>query len=927
MENQIISINLVPNMSTPAVVRVSQYDVGRPLVFKVYDGTVPADLTGVTATVAGTKRSGLGFSESGTVSGNTVTLDTTLAMTQEDGSIPAEIRFSKTGEDVGTANFILAVEKSPHLEGTTDGTTETMADLETRLQGQIDSMTLGIDEDDGLLYLYVNGVKQGEGVDVGGGATRYTITYNLATGIVSSNIATKISEGSAYASVISSSDSDYQVDDITVTMGGVNITSTAVSENEISISSVTGDIAITVTALYYPSVETDASALTITSGGTGTLRVKLHAQPTQSQTVTLHSDALTLSTSSLTFTTSNWNTYQSVTVTAPSVETTEYAYINLTNSDPLMTESTVMVTVKELGYEDLVNTTIPTTGQHTLTAADFTSTADTTIDGQTYIRLYGYNGAYTNVVMPTEMDGKKTLTCASSSPSASICTFATNTTIEYVTFEDGCKIGEAGAPSSNKASGIFKDCTQLIGVSNMPTTVVGLANAFSGCTSLKFVDNLDELVNVTDMSQTFYGCTGLEYVQDLSGITGCGLYRTFRGCTSLKKIFGLPQPASSATFEYAFMQTQVERVTIPANASSLIYCFLNNTHVNHVEILADGLTTTNLNQVFGSPSQNIDVYANPNSTTLASLQSMFASSTKVTVHEIGSGGTLPSIVVWGDSTSSPNRPWIEWPARLQTKLGTSEYLVKNQAVSGEWTTSTSARQGGNAMHTNAFEIPADTSAALVTLTTADDQTFSNAPIFNAGGAFNPCAISNVEGSISKSGASYYFTRTEAGNAVSVADDTIVTSNNDTVFNAAGNVMLVNIGHNSGWDGDAATLVNQMQLMVNHFLALGGTDYIISGPWSGTWISTDSGWAVTEQVASLASTAFGSHWLDLPADMAANCQTDNPNVSWTAEDLAYIAAGKTPLPSLTYDNTHPTEAGANSQMMAFYRKGVALGYWT
>lgn len=124
MENQIIQINLVPNLSTPAVVRVSQYDVGRPLVFKVYDGTSPADLTGVTAVIEGTKRSGLGFSESGTVSDYTVTLNTTLAMTQESGSIPAEIRFSKTGEDVGTANFILAVEKSPHLEGTTDGTTE-----------------------------------------------------------------------------------------------------------------------------------------------------------------------------------------------------------------------------------------------------------------------------------------------------------------------------------------------------------------------------------------------------------------------------------------------------------------------------------------------------------------------------------------------------------------------------------------------------------------------------------------------------------------------------------------------------------------------------------------------------------------------------------------------------------------------------------
>jgi hypothetical protein len=145
MENQIIQINLVPNMSTPAVVRVSQYDVGRPLVFKVYDGTSPADLTGVTAVIEGKKKSGLGFSESGTITDNTVSLDTTLAMTQEDGSIPAEIRFTKTGEDVGTANFILAVEKTPHADGTTDGTQETMQNLEARLQGQIDDLDTRVD--------------------------------------------------------------------------------------------------------------------------------------------------------------------------------------------------------------------------------------------------------------------------------------------------------------------------------------------------------------------------------------------------------------------------------------------------------------------------------------------------------------------------------------------------------------------------------------------------------------------------------------------------------------------------------------------------------------------------------------------------------------------------------------------------------------
>ena len=793
------------------------------------------------------------------------------------------------------------------------------------LKSAINTLTLGIDDDDGLLYLYVNGVKQGEGIELGGTGTRYTITYNLAPNMISSNTARKVPEGSGYMTTISSSHVDYQVDDISVSMGGLDITASVVDGSIINIPSVTADVTIAVTAVYYPSVDTDVSTLTISSGGSGILKVKLHAQPVATQTVTIHSDDLTLSASTLSFTTSNWNTWQTVNVTAPIVDETKYSYIVLTNSDPLMTESSVMATIKELGYEDLVDTTIPTEGMHVVTTDDFTSTS---VYGN-YIRLYGYNAEYDNIKIPSTLGGKISwVACTSTSPTASNTTFSYgNTTIKYVTFEDGVIYRSAGVTSGCSADGLFHGCTSLIGVSNMNPAVTSMTSAFAGCSSLRFIDNLSELVNVTSDNQTFINCTSLEYVQDLSNWTNVGLQRTFRGCTNFKKIFGLPQPSSPKTFEYAFMETQVEKVTIPENASSLVYCFHQNSHVNNVTILADGLTTANLNTVFGgSQTQNIDVYANAGSTTYESLQSMFASSTKVTIHDL-SGSSLPSIVVWGDSTSSPNRSWIEWPRRLQTKLGTSEYLVKNEAVSGECTTSTSARQGGNAIHTNAFEIPADNTAALVTLTTADNQTFSNAPIFSAGGSYNPCKIGEVDGVISKNGADYYFTRVNSGNAVSVASGSIVTSDKDTEFNASGNVMLVNIGHNSGWNGDAATLVNQMQLMVNHFLALGGTDYIITGPWSGTWISTNSGWAVTQQVATLASTAFGNHWLDLPSDMAANCQADNPDVTWTAEDLQYISQGKTPLPSLTYDNTHPTEAGANSQMLAFYRKGVSLGYWS
>ena len=680
----------------------------------------------------------------------------------------------------------------------------------------------------------------------------------------------------------------------------------------------TGEIVV---PTVYGDVIPGAGSVTIANNGTATLQIKLSQQPSANQTIYLRSTSanLTLSVASLTFTEANWNTWQTVTLTNGYDDLgTENASLVITNSDFEQTETTVPVYLNGIMYDDLVDTTIPTTGQHTLTAADFNSTADYQSN---YIRLYGYNGNYSNIIVPATIDGKTVVICNGSGSSNS---FKNKTVLEYVTFEDGVRIGGSASPLNNSAESLFEGCSSLTGVANMSSGVTNIKNAFSECSALEFVDNLDELTAVTNDYQAFYNCTSLEYVQDLSGWGSVGLERTFRGCTSLKAVLGVPQPSSDASFAYAFMQTKVKKVTIPEYANSLAYAFSGATKLEELTILAEGLASSAITSMLANTSQDIQVYAPAGSTTLSTLQTAYASSAKITVSAIG-GGSLPSIVVWGDSTSSPDKPWTEWPARLQTKIGTSSYLVKNQAVSGEWTTSTSARQGGNAMHTNAFNIPADTTPALLTLTTEDNQVFDNSPIFSAGGNFNPCKIFGVDGNISRDGSDYYFARRAAGSAVSVPADTVVVSDNDTVFNAADNIMLINIGHNKGWNSTASTLVNQMQLMVDHFEALGGTKYIVTGPWSGTWITTDAGWAVTEQVATLASAAFGSHWLNLPGDMALNAETDNPGWTPTASDLEYMAEGKTPM-SLTYDNTHPTTYGANSQMMAFYRKGVALGYW-
>lgn len=135
LNTQRYTVNVrVGGIGSPRVA-VSQGDIGRRLVFNLFDGAVAFAMTsGTTATIVGRKPSGLGFAETCTHDGgNSVSVRTTEAMTQEAGKIPAELRISDGTKVIGTANFVFYVEPSPHPDGTTDGALETMDDIQTQI--------------------------------------------------------------------------------------------------------------------------------------------------------------------------------------------------------------------------------------------------------------------------------------------------------------------------------------------------------------------------------------------------------------------------------------------------------------------------------------------------------------------------------------------------------------------------------------------------------------------------------------------------------------------------------------------------------------------------------------------------------------------------------------------------------------------------
>lgn len=78
-------------------------------------------------------------------------------------------------------------------------------------------------------------------------SVNYTITRNLAN-CASSNTADTIAEGAAYTTTLSPTGTFKKLGPITVTMGGTDISSTAVSGSTITIAKVTGNIVITCAA-------------------------------------------------------------------------------------------------------------------------------------------------------------------------------------------------------------------------------------------------------------------------------------------------------------------------------------------------------------------------------------------------------------------------------------------------------------------------------------------------------------------------------------------------------------------------------------------------------------------------------------------------------------------------------------------------------
>ena len=174
--------------------KLSQYDVGREISFVMKDGsqgyTVPS---GATVKLEGTKPSGLGFTITCTVDGSTATAVTTAGMTDEWGTVVAELVVRQGDNRLGSSNVRFDIERSPHPEGTTDGSAEQIIPALTLLLQQIEE-----DLDDAEADIEtMTQLKTATETAAGNAASSATAAGQSATAAAASKTAAETAQGAA----------------------------------------------------------------------------------------------------------------------------------------------------------------------------------------------------------------------------------------------------------------------------------------------------------------------------------------------------------------------------------------------------------------------------------------------------------------------------------------------------------------------------------------------------------------------------------------------------------------------------------------------------------------------------------------------------------------------------------------------------------
>jgi hypothetical protein len=312
---------------------------------------------------------------------------------------------------------------------------------------------------------------------------------------------------------------------------------------------------------------------------------------------------------------------------------------------------------------------------------------------------------------------------------------------------------------------------------------------------------------------------------------------------------------------------------------------------------------------------------------------------------------LPGIVCWGDSlTVGAGGDGTNYPKVLKSLidenlvdkfdayalanaygaayLDTNIYsldsvTVVNEGVGGETTNTILGRNGAVPFVLDGkLTIPSGTSPVVITFRSENGK--SVAPLRQGGAGVNPVTIAGIEGTLSIEQESYiskdytyYFTRSEAGDEVTVDEGTEI--NTSASSENLDYIPVVFIGQNGGYD-DIDDLIAQQRAIINHQTLSEENQgkFIIVGLHTGT--AQDR----SELEAAMLD-EYGDQYINLREYMSTSGLED-AGIEATEEDKEMMKDGMTPTSLMVNDKLHFNSYGYELIGNLIYQKMDELGYF-
>lgn len=154
MTRQIITVDIAPEVQSDRRLKVSQYDVGRPLGVYIVRNGEPVDCSGYTAQLYVFKPDRTYYEHDCEIAPEATSLVTWETGEQETvyaGACLAEIRIMQDGINIGTANFVEWIEESPtDLSRTSKSEVQSLMALVSQAEDAAKAAKEAVDEMDGI---------------------------------------------------------------------------------------------------------------------------------------------------------------------------------------------------------------------------------------------------------------------------------------------------------------------------------------------------------------------------------------------------------------------------------------------------------------------------------------------------------------------------------------------------------------------------------------------------------------------------------------------------------------------------------------------------------------------------------------------------------------------------------------------------------